>query len=228
MKKANSLAGCQVFNDTNVPAGWTLEPLGDRIELAYGRALQETKRRPGDVVVFGSNGPVGTHNESFVPAPGVLVGRKGTVGAVHFAENDFWPIDTVYYVRALKGDDLRFIHYLLQYLPLERLNAATGVPGLSRRDAYALNGIFPAPPEQRVIAQALTQLDKEIAHACAGIFNPKALKISVFADDDEIQEANGISSYAGSLVNLKTALIDALFCGRIAISALDTAIGSAS
>jgi type I restriction enzyme S subunit len=61
----------------------------------------------------------------------VLVGRKGTVGAVHYATNAFWPIDTTYYVRAKGEDDLRYLFYLLDYLPLKILNAATGVPGLS-------------------------------------------------------------------------------------------------
>lgn len=225
MKKPSKLAGCQIFNEKNTPKGWALEPLGNRIELAYGRALPEERRKPGSVIVYGSNGPVGKHNEFFVSAPGVLVGRKGTVGAVHLAESDFWPIDTVYYVRVLKGDDLRFIHYLLQYLPLEKLNAATGVPGLSRRDAYVLNGIFPSLPEQQIIAETLAQLDREITHVCAGIVNPKALKISIFTEDDEVGGNGGISSYASSLINLKTSLIDAVFSGAINVSSLASAIG---
>jgi type I restriction enzyme S subunit len=227
MRKPNKLAGCQVFNEKNVPEGWVLEPLGERIELAYGRALPEERRRPGAVVVYGSNGPVGSHSESFVVAPGVLVGRKGTVGAVHFAESDFWPIDTVYYVRALKGDDLRFIHYLLQYLPLERLNAATGVPGLSRRDAYALNGVFPLLPEQRLIAEVLARLDREISHVCADIVNPKALRLSIFAEENEPARDNS-TSYASSLISLKTSLIDAIFSGRIGVSSLRSAIETTS
>ena len=87
--------------------GWELAALGERIELAYGRALKEERRISGQVIVYGSNGPVGSHEACFVKAPGLLVGRKGTVGAVHYAENDYWPIDTVYYVKALKGDNLK-------------------------------------------------------------------------------------------------------------------------
>ena len=90
------------------------------------------------------------------------MGRKGTVGAVHYTNRSFWPIDTVYYVRPLASDNLRFLRHLLDFLPLENLNAATGVPGLSRRDAYALLGVFPPIEEQSSIARILDAVDTTI------------------------------------------------------------------
>ena len=91
--------------------------------------------------------------------PGILVGRKGTVGAIHYASGPFWPIDTVYYVVPRREDNLRFLQYLLDYLPLHFLNAATGVPGLSRRDAHSLLGVFPPLEEQAAIARILDAVD---------------------------------------------------------------------
>ncbi len=152
MRESRNLSGCQIFKSSKVPSGWDCIPLGSRLELLYGRALKEEVRRPGVVDVFGSNGKVGTHNVSWLKGPGVLVGRKGSVGAVHYTENQFWPIDTVYYVRPINKDQIRYLYYLLDYLPLRILNAATGVPGLSRRDAYALRGVFPPSDEQQSIA----------------------------------------------------------------------------
>jgi type I restriction enzyme S subunit len=131
--------------------------------LRYGRALREDDRQPGEVDVFGSNGKVGTHSAAWLQPPGVVVGRKGTVGAVHYADRAFWPIDTAYYVVSKANDDeLRYIYYLLQYLPLPLLNAATGVPGLSRRDAYALRGAFPPKVDQGIIARALDSVGLSI------------------------------------------------------------------
>ena len=154
-----ALSGCQVFDHDAVPAGWNCVPLGDRVELAYGSGLREEDREPGNFDVYGSNGVVGTHREAIVDGPGILVGRKGTVGTVHFAKKAFWPIDTVYYVRRHAGDDMRFLRHLLDFLPLKTLNAATGVPGLSRRDAYALRGVFPPFEEQAAIARILDAVD---------------------------------------------------------------------
>ena len=121
--------------------------------------MREDDREPGDVDVYGSNGVVGSHTNALVKGPGILVGRKGTVGAVHYASRPFWPIDTVYYVVPRRRDNLRFLHHLLDYLPLKFLNAATGVPGLSRRDAYSLLGVFPSPEEQADIARVLDAVD---------------------------------------------------------------------
>jgi type I restriction enzyme S subunit len=94
-----------------------------------------------------------------------LIGRKGTIGAVHHANRPFWPIDTVYYVLPLAGDDQRFLHHLFDYLPLALLNAATGVPGLSRRDVYALRGAFPSLNEQIAIARILEAVDTALEKA---------------------------------------------------------------
>src|SRR5262249_15091554 len=160
--QSRNLSGCQVFHAADLPKDWNCVPLKERIELLYGRALREEDRCPGEVDVFGSNGQVGTHNVRWLDGPGILVGRKGTVGAVHYAARAFWPIDTVYCVNPIAGDKLRYLYYLLQYLPLAFLNAATGVPGLSRRDAYALRGSFPPPDEQATIARILDAVDTAI------------------------------------------------------------------
>ena len=153
------LAGCQIFDSRVAPDGWACVPLGERIDLAYGSGLREEVREPGDIDVYGSNGVVGSHTRALVNEPGILVGRKGTVGAIHYASGPFWPIDTVYYVVPRRGDNLRFLHHLLSYLPLKYLNAATGVPGLSRRDAYSLLGVFPPLEEQAAIARILDAVD---------------------------------------------------------------------
>ena len=157
--KSKVLAGCQIFDHRTTPDGWACVPLGKRILLAYGSGLREEDRESGDFDVYGSNGVVGSHNRALLKGPGILVGRKGTVGAIHYASGPFWPIDTVYYVVPRHEDDLRFLQYLLYYLPLQFLNAATGVPGLSRRDAHSLLGVFPPLEEQAAIARILDAVD---------------------------------------------------------------------
>jgi type I restriction enzyme S subunit len=57
--------------------------LGSVLDLAYGKALPARSRRVGPVPVFGSGGIVGWHDRPLVAGPGVVVGRKGTVGSVH-------------------------------------------------------------------------------------------------------------------------------------------------
>lgn len=179
MTQSRNLSGCQFFHAENLPPNWDCVPLKERLEFLYGRALREEDRRPGEVDVFGSNGKVGTHNSQWLEAPGVLVGRKGTVGAVHYASQAFWPIDTVYYVKPIAEDRLRYLYYLLKYLPLAFLNAATGVPGLSRRDAYALRGAFPPPNDQATIARILDAVDTAIERTREAVGRARVLAQSL-------------------------------------------------
>jgi type I restriction enzyme S subunit len=165
MSQSRNLSGCQVFRSEDLPVDWVCQDLGERLELAYGRALPERDRTPGPVAVYGSNGRIGTHNVAVVTGPGLVVGRKGTVGAVHFSEGPFWPIDTAYYVVPLTWDNVRYLHHLLDFLPLRHLNAATGVPGLSRRDAYVIRGAFPTEREQAAIARILDAVDEPLRRA---------------------------------------------------------------
>ena len=194
MSYSRKLSGCQIFDPVKMPEDWSCLPLKERLELLYGRALKEETRTPGDIDVFGSNGKVGTHNVPWLDGPGVLIGRKGTVGAVTYAHRQFWPIDTVYYVNPSSDDDLRYLYYLLDYLPLKLLNAATGVPGLSRRDAYALRGAFPPPDEQAAIARVLDAVDVAIERARDSIEG--ATKVKNALVQDFFYAALGVTAYA--------------------------------
>jgi type I restriction enzyme S subunit len=113
--------------------------LGDVLDLAYGKALPAARRRPGDVPVYGSGGVSGTHDQPLVEGPGVIVGRKGTVGSVHWSPCGFYPIDTTYYVRR-KDQELSwpYVYFLLSNLPLSSMNQDSAVPGLNRSHAHAI------------------------------------------------------------------------------------------
>ena len=127
-----------------IPEGWEACRLGDVLELAYGKALRADDRMGGPVGVFGSGGRVGWHDEALVAGPGIVVGRKGNVGAVHWSDRDFFPIDTTYYVKSQLP--LRFLDQLLR--TLEFIDSHAAVPGLSRDQAYAL---LVARPDDRLL-----------------------------------------------------------------------------
>jgi restriction endonuclease S subunit len=79
-------------------AEWQTISVGEWRPFVYGKGLPERERVDGPVPVFGSNGIVGRHNRALVNSPGVIVGRKGTVGAVHISTVPFWPIDTTFFI----------------------------------------------------------------------------------------------------------------------------------
>jgi type I restriction enzyme S subunit len=156
----------QVFKETeigNTPENWKERKIGDCIELIYGKGLPERQRKKGNIPVFGSNGIVGFHNEAIVKSPGIIIGRKGSVGEITFSKLDFWPIDTTYYVQTKQGNDIGFWYYFLKTLGLNQMNTHSAVPGLNRDNVYEIVRTIPNFIEQRTIASILGSLDDKIA-----------------------------------------------------------------
>jgi type I restriction enzyme, S subunit len=123
----------------NIPKGWVVKKLGDILELKYGKALKKEERREGNYPVYGSSGIVGTHDTSLERGPGIIVGRKGNVGSVFWCDEDFFVIDTAYFVTS--SLPLRFLFYVLPTLNF--INSDSAVPGLSRNQAYTLEILVP-------------------------------------------------------------------------------------
>ncbi|MFM7459164.1 MAG: restriction endonuclease subunit S [bacterium] len=134
--------------------------LSNLIDLKYGKSLPERDREAGEVPVYGSSGVTGYHNKPLIEGPGIIVGRKGTIGSVHYENRDFFPIDTVYYV---KGDEskigLKFTYYLLKTLPLNKLNTDAAVPGLNRNNALRVKCKVPSLKKQDKIVSTLSAYD---------------------------------------------------------------------
>ncbi|QNB47786.1 restriction endonuclease subunit S [Thermanaerosceptrum fracticalcis] len=141
---------------------WREVKLGDEIELLYGKGLVKTKRNNnGNVPVYGSNGLIGFHDEALINGPGVIIGRKGTVGSVNYSSVPFFPIDTTYYLNP-RNNDLKFMYYFLQTLGLSNMNTHSAVPGLNRDNVYNLIIKIPELNEQKAIAATLSALDDMI------------------------------------------------------------------
>ena len=148
----------KVTGKDRFPVGWVLKQLGDVIELAYGKALRADTRTPGPIPVYGSAGVIGYHNESLVAGPGIIVGRKGNVGSVFWSDEDFFPIDTVFYV--VTELSLHYIYYNLQSQNF--INNDAAVPGLSRNQAYLNPFVVPAPESSNTFGEFIKPLFEQI------------------------------------------------------------------
>ncbi|MDD5617007.1 MAG: restriction endonuclease subunit S [Candidatus Methanoperedens sp.] len=146
-----------------IPEEWEESKIGDCIELIYGKSLPERQRKKGNIPVFGSNGIIGFHDEAIVKCPGIIIGRKGSVGEITFSKQDFWPIDTTYYVQTKQGNDTEFWYYFLKTLMLNQMNTHSAVPGLNRDNVYEIVRAIPNFIEQLAIASILVSLDDKIA-----------------------------------------------------------------
>lgn len=131
--------------------------LCDVLTLHYGKALPASERTPGNIVVYGSGGIIGTNSHPLVYCPGAIVGRKGTVGAVYWASGPHFPIDTTYYVEPHKSGTDEILYYLLRSAPLAELNSDSAVPGLNRDEAYACQINLPDLGSLETLGRTLRQ-----------------------------------------------------------------------
>ncbi|MBA4150758.1 MAG: restriction endonuclease subunit S [Verrucomicrobia bacterium] len=140
-----------------IPEGWDVKKLGDVLELNYGKALKKEDRREGQFCVYGSSGVIGMHDRSLVRGPGIIVGRKGNVGSVFWCDDDFFVIDTAYFVTS--SLPLRFLFYVLPSLNF--INSDAAVPGLSRNQAYTLEVLVPPSPLLRKFCDLADSLERQ-------------------------------------------------------------------
>ena len=136
--------------------------LRELIEVHYGKALKANARNSeGEHAVYGSNGVVGRHDEAIVESPTVMIGRKGSVGAIHFAPLGGWPIDTTYHVEIKDPQrlTLRYLFYALKNARLDKYAISTSIPGLNRNDLYSTKILLPTIAVQERIASVLDKAD---------------------------------------------------------------------
>ncbi|WP_301388098.1 restriction endonuclease subunit S [Thalassolituus sp. UBA2590] len=126
-----------------VPEGWEVTKVAELMDLSYGKSLPATKRVEGTVPVYGSGGVSGYHNEHLVNGPGIIVGRKGTVGSLYWVEDDFFPIDTVFFVENKTELPLYWLYQTLGTLNIAGMGADSAVPGVNRNTVYACSVVVP-------------------------------------------------------------------------------------
>ena len=153
------------------PKNWRKIKVGGFVTLNYGKGLPERDRIPGPYPVYGSAGKVDTHKEYIVEGPGIVVGRKGSVGELYYTDENYYPIDTVYYITESEKYDLHFLYYLLHTIDFKSLNSDVAVPGLNRNVAYAQDVLIPNVVTQQEIGQILATYDNLIEN------NTKRIKI---------------------------------------------------
>jgi type I restriction enzyme S subunit len=69
--------------------GWTRCLFGDQITLQRGFDITKNQQSPGPYPVVSSGGVFSHHAEFACAGPGVVIGRKGSVGKVHWVLEDY-------------------------------------------------------------------------------------------------------------------------------------------
>jgi type I restriction enzyme S subunit len=138
---------------------WKKGQLQDLVFFQRGFDITQSQQAAGIYPVISSSGVTSYHNEFKANGPGVVIGRKGTLGSVHFSENDYWPHDTTLWSKDLKGNNPRFVYYYLHTIDFKRFDVGNSNPTLNRNHIHNLSVLIPPLGVQERIANILSAYD---------------------------------------------------------------------
>jgi len=153
------------FSEFRDAGEWEEKRLEDVAPLQRGFDLPSDQIKPGNIPVVYSNGIQNFHSMGMAKGPGLVTGRSGTIGKIHFIEEgNYWPHNTSLWVTSFKGNFPKFIYYLYKSIGMTRFASGSGVPTLNRNDVHAFQACLPSSiDEQQKIADCLSSLDELIA-----------------------------------------------------------------
>ena len=141
-----------------LPPGWARTTVGELCNVEYGKGLSKKQRvESGEILVYGSAGPSGRHDQALVEEPVIVVGRKGNAGAVWLTDRPSWPIDTTYFLRPPQRLVPEFFALQLSHSNLVGLDSSTTIPSLRRPDLEATPVALPPAAEQSRIVAAIEE-----------------------------------------------------------------------
>lgn len=86
------------------------------------------------------------------------------MGIVSYSESDFWPLNTCLYVTDFKGNDERYIYYMLQQIDFEQFNSGSAQKSLNRNSVYPYDVTATTDVnEQKRISRLLANFEKKIS-----------------------------------------------------------------
>jgi len=142
--------------------GWEEKNFDEICVLQRGFDLPKRLRVSGDYPLMSSNGETDRINIWKVKAPGVITGRSGTIGKVHFIKEDFFPLNTSLYIKEFHGNYEEFIYYFLKQFNLEKYSSGAGVPTLNRNNVHCKKVWFiKSKEEQKTIVKKLNTLQAQ-------------------------------------------------------------------
>jgi type I restriction enzyme S subunit len=126
-----------------VPEGWERTAFENALVLQRGFDLPIQAREEGDVPIYGSTGINGFHSKSKVSGPGIVTGRSGTLGEVHYVAGDFWPLNTALWMKKFKRVTPLFSLFLIREMDLKQYNGGVSVPTLDRNTVHRVEVLVP-------------------------------------------------------------------------------------
>ena len=172
---------------------WEEKRFDEICVLQRGFDLPTRLRKEGDYPLVSSNGITDYVDIWKVKSPGVSTGRSGTIGNIHYIEEDYFPLNTSLYIKEFHGNHERFIYYFLKQFDLSRYQSGAGVPTLNRNNVHPVKVYFPISKEEQ------KQIVKKLNYLSAETKKLESIYTQKLADLEEMKKSILQKAFSGEL-----------------------------
>jgi len=144
-----------------IPSDWDIENVGTLCKLRNGKATNHVDIGEKQYLVYGSNGPIGSHSEPNFDG-GLIFGRVGAVGEVERVYNPVWVSDNAIQATVNDRCNTEYLYYFLSKEEMSALATKTAQPLLNQSTISNVSVPSPRLSEQRKIATVLYTVDQAI------------------------------------------------------------------
>ncbi|MFW9880731.1 MAG: restriction endonuclease subunit S [Candidatus Thorarchaeota archaeon] len=135
-----------------IPDGWEIIELGNKINILRGKTITKTKISPGNIpVVAAGKNPAYYHNLSNVKAPVITISASGAnAGFIRLYQEDIWASDCSY----IDKDTTKFIYYYYSQLKHKQIEVTALQRGSAQPHVYPkdlMRLLIVDPPEELII-----------------------------------------------------------------------------
>jgi len=155
-------AGYRQTEVGDIPKQWAVKALGEIANLYQPTTISANLFTEDGYPVYGANGVVGQFHSFNHDSWQVTVTCRGsTCGTVNRTVEKCWITGNAMVINADQSRDVdkAFLYFLLLGTDLTRCITGTGQPQIVRAPLSAIRLAIPPPPEQRAIAEALSDVD---------------------------------------------------------------------
>ena len=137
--------------------------------ITNGKSQKEVECSKGKYPIYGSGGIIGRSNDFLCYAGSTIIGRKGTINAPIFTEENFWNIDTAFGIKPCEALLDKYFFYFCQTFDFSKLDKSSALPSLTKTTIGNILIAIPPYQEQIRIVTKVNELFNVLERICKSL-----------------------------------------------------------
>lgn len=150
----------EMFGDITERGRFKVKRWKDIVDILNGRDYKNVLVNKGGYPVYGSGGIIARANDYICPAGTIIIGRKGSINNPILVNEKFWNVDTAFGIVPKETINTNYLFYFCKQYNFNRLNKATTLPSLTKRDLLEIDINIPDLEKQVKFSRFVDQINK--------------------------------------------------------------------